>query len=164
MSLYNKALVFATAAHRGQARNYTGEPYVEHPIRVAQLVKEAGLNEHAQVVALLHDVLEDTPIQPATIQVMFGDAVLRDVQMLTDVDHTYGNRKTRKAIDADRLASGDFVIHSIKCADAIDNIPSIIKYDPNFAPLFLSEKRALLPRLIRAQPDLLKRALSLIGE
>jgi len=42
MNLEDRALAFARAAHGEQKRKYTGNPYIEHPIRVAQLVKEAG--------------------------------------------------------------------------------------------------------------------------
>ena len=158
-----RALAFVTIAHRDQVRKYTGEPYAQHPIRVAGMIRDAGFDERAQVVALLHDVLEDCDVSPQTIAINFGADVLRQVQTLTDVDRSRGNRATRKKIDADRLAAGDGVVHSIKCADTIDNAPSIVEHDPSFAPLFLAEKRALVPRLVLAHPDLLSRALALIG-
>ncbi len=56
MSLYERAVAFATEAHRGQRRK-DGADYITHPLRVAEAVR----GEEAKVVAVLHDVLEDTP-------------------------------------------------------------------------------------------------------
>lgn len=60
-SLEDRALAFARAAHGEQKRKYTDNPYIEHPIRVAQLVKEAGGTEEMIAAAYLHDVVEDVP-------------------------------------------------------------------------------------------------------
>lgn len=163
MSTREIALAFATGAHAGQKRKYTGEDYIQHPIRVAQLVAEAGLDEQAEIVALLHDTLEDTSVIVQDIVTIFDHAVAERVVALTNFPLSYGNRKLRVRVDAERLSLGDAVVHSIKCADTIDNAPSIIQYDPNFAKVFLAEKRALVPRLVRAEPTLLKRALEIIG-
>lgn len=59
MNLPDRALAFARAAHGEQKRKYTDNPYIEHPIRVAQLVKEAGGTEEMIAAAYLHDVVED---------------------------------------------------------------------------------------------------------
>lgn len=61
MNLPDRALAFARVAHGEQKRKYTGNPYIEHPIRVAQLVREAGGTEEMIAAAYLHDVVEDVP-------------------------------------------------------------------------------------------------------
>lgn len=58
--LINLAIEKAVLAHAGQMRKWSQLPYVVHPLRVRELVIENGGNETAQIVALLHDVLEDT--------------------------------------------------------------------------------------------------------
>lgn len=67
---YAKALAYATCMHEGQARKVTKEPYIVHPIEVANIVVTYGLIEDADVTisALLHDVPEDTKDKPAYIQ------------------------------------------------------------------------------------------------
>ena len=104
-----KATAFATTAHAGQVRKYVGEPYVEHPKRVAARVARAqGLSEAAVVAALLHDVVEDTDTSLADIERAFGLEVATLVDALTDKyspeDYPALNRKQRKALEAERLA------------------------------------------------------------
>lgn len=63
VSLYDRAVAFATEAHRGQRRK-DGMDYITHPLRVAEAVR----GEEAKVVAVLHDVLEDTPTMEADLR------------------------------------------------------------------------------------------------
>ncbi len=159
------ALSFATAAHAGQLRKWTCEPYVEHPKRVAAAIRDAGYGYPEQIVALLHDVLEDTPVTPEQMREAFGTWVTQEVQALTDVDHSHGNRATRRLIDAKRLAGASPLVQSIKCADALDNVPSIVQYgDLNFAALVLREKRNLIPQLVHADAGLRARAMGALAD
>lgn len=57
--LYEKVLKFVEEKHKGQVRR-SGEPVINHPIGVANILKEAGYNEDFQMVGLMHDLLEDT--------------------------------------------------------------------------------------------------------
>lgn len=172
------AIDFATRAHDGTARRWTNEPYINHPLRVASLISDAMMPNDAVVVALLHDVLEDTTASAAElmgirgdtlgqeIAKLFGPWVYNRVAMLTNVDHTYGDRAARVAIDHDRLASlGDMTVHSIKCADMIDNVPSILQYaDMEMRERVVREKRELIPRMIRAEKGLWARANKILAE
>src|SRR5690606_5804945 len=70
---------FGAKAHEGQNRR-SGEPYISHPIAVAQILAGLNLDAGSIKAALLHDVLEDTPVTLAEIKECFGD----DVALLVD--------------------------------------------------------------------------------
>ena len=59
---YTEAKELAIQAHYGQVRRYTGEPYVNHPIAVADLIASITDDEDMIIAALLHDTVEDTEI------------------------------------------------------------------------------------------------------
>lgn len=77
-ALYEKALQIAVQAHRGQV-DKGGNPYIEHPLAVAGQVSEPA----AKVVALLHDVVEDTPVSLEELGKVFPEQVVRAVELLT---------------------------------------------------------------------------------
>ena len=84
--MFNKALQFATEAHGSQVRKYTGEPYITHPIAVADIVRTVeGHTEEMLVAAVLHDVVEDTDVTIDDICKEFGTVVGMYVEYLTDV-------------------------------------------------------------------------------
>ena len=76
------ALEFMAEHHEGQM-DKCGEPYTWHPIRVALAVRAAGYPVDHQVVALLHDVLEDTKAKPTEVRAFFGWEVLEAVDAIT---------------------------------------------------------------------------------
>lgn len=79
------------------------------------------------------------------IHAMFGLEVARLVEMLTDVSRPEdGNRAQRKAIDRAHTAQCSSAAATIKLADLIDNTRSIVERDPEFAKVYLEEKRLLL--------------------
>src|SRR5580765_8807774 len=82
-----RARVFATAAHAavGQVRKYTGEPYINHPAAVAEIVRAVPHSEAMLAAAWLHDVVEDTKVTYADIKAEFGEDVAVLVNWLTDV-------------------------------------------------------------------------------
>ncbi|MGB2063565.1 MAG: HD domain-containing protein [Marinomonas gallaica] len=146
-----KALDFATKAHGDQKRKYTGEPYIKHPIAVAKLVREHAQTCHESMycAALLHDTVEDTNATIDEIRREFGDIVTAFVDGLTDVSKPEdGNRAKRKEIDRQHLAKSLPPIQTIKLADLIDNSKSISEHDPEFAKVYMREKRLLLEVLV----------------
>lgn len=154
--LVARARVFAEHAHAGQARRYTGEPFVAHPIRVATAV--ALLTEDAEIIAAayLHDVLEDTAVTHAKLGEMFGARVAAIVAELTSV-YTHErypqlNRARRKALERQRLASASDAARLIKRPDVLDNLRSIEQHDPAFAPTYRAEAEALLDLLDSEEP------------
>jgi (p)ppGpp synthase/HD superfamily hydrolase len=166
MDMVEKARVFATAAHAavGQVRKYTGEPYIVHPFEVAMTVKQIGGTPEMVAAAFLHDTVEDTGVTMETIEREFGPEVAEIVFFLTDVSRPeHGNRAARKAIDRAHIAKADARAQTIKLADLISNCSSIVKYDPEFAKVYLEEKRLLLEVLTKGDKILLDRARKIVN-
>ena len=138
-------LKFATAAHKGQVRKYTGDDYIVHPMAVADLVKKHGGSKVQVAAALLHDTVEDTSVTNVQIAEQFGAPVARLVHWLTDSSRpSDGNRAIRKGIDADRLATAPADAQLVKLADLIDNSDTIFRHDPAFATQFTKEMSHLV--------------------
>jgi (p)ppGpp synthase/HD superfamily hydrolase len=121
-SLAVGALALAREAHAGQRRKQSGEPFVEHPISVVDLLAEgAETTEEVLAAAYLHDVVEKTGVDTEQIRAGFGDEVAALVEVLTE-DHdlpSYEERKRslrRQVIDAGRPAT---VIYA---ADRVANL------------------------------------------
>jgi len=162
--MLDRVLEFATAAHGDQKRKYTGEPYIVHPIAVAEIVKTVPHTDEMVAAALLHDVVEDTHVTIDQIQDNFGDKVAELVGWLTDISRPEdGNRRTRKALDRIHSANAPADAQTIKLADLIDNTLSIEKYDPGFYKVYKEEKIELLKVLTKGDPSLLLRAQQQIG-
>jgi (p)ppGpp synthase/HD superfamily hydrolase len=113
-------------------------------------------DEDALIVALLHDVVEDTDVTLNFIRDEFGTRVGRGVFALTDTPTVENgpNRKERKKMDRERLAKAEGWIQTVKVADMIDNTSSIVENDPKFAKVYLEEKRLLMKVLADANPEL----------
>ncbi|MDA3947488.1 MAG: RelA/SpoT family protein [Helicobacteraceae bacterium] len=79
------ALEFSTDAHKLQVRK-SGEPYIIHPILVAAIVAKITADEAMVIAALLHDVVEDTPVTIEEVRVRYGDDVAHLVGGLTKID------------------------------------------------------------------------------
>ena len=163
--LENAALQLATAAHRGQQRKYTGEPYIAHPVAVANLVRSVPHDEAMIAAALCHDVVEDTAVSIEQIATTLGSEVAGLVSDLTDVSRPGdGNRATRKAIDRAHSAAASARAQTIKCADLIENAASILERDPKFAKVFLREMEELLAVLTQADASLRRTALKIVHD
>lgn len=157
--LVERARIFSYAAHAavGQKRKYSGRAYIEHPESVFKIVKTVPHTEEMLAAAWLHDVVEDTHIDHDDIYRIFGPTVKKLVWYLTDISKPEdGNRATRKAIDRQHLAEATPEAQTIKLADLIDNTHSIVENDPNFAVVYLREKRLLLEVMDKGDPTLYK--------
>ena len=156
-----RALAFAKAAHEsvGQRRKYTGEPYIVHPMAVAELVRSVPHTPQMVAAAYLHDVVEDTPVTIEEVRVEFGPEVGELVDWLTDVSRPEdGNRRVRKELDRQHLAKAPPAAQTIKLADLIDNTLTIREHDPSFWRVYRREKQALLEVLTAGDQTLWKRA------
>ena len=153
-----KAQVYAMAAHAavGQKRKYTGEPYIVHPAEVANIVASVpGATPDMVAAAWLHDVIEDTGCTFTDVHMAFGIDIAVMVNWLTDVSRPEdGNRARRKAIDREHTAQAPAEVQTIKLADLISNSRSIMQHDPEFARVYLEEKRLLLEVLTRGDAGL----------
>lgn len=155
-NITRKAALFAEEAHRGQVRKYTNEPYIVHPAEVAHIVSTIpGATDQMIAAAWLHDVVEDTDITLGDIDRHFGSYIAALVGWLTDPSsHEDGNRASRKAIDREHLAQAPGAAQTVKLADLISNTSSIARFDPEFAEVYLAEKRALLEVLTKGNATL----------
>jgi (p)ppGpp synthase/HD superfamily hydrolase len=164
LEMINLARTFASRAHKGQVRKYTGEPYIEHPLEVAKIVRMHNGSKEMVAAALLHDVVEDTDVTLDEVRQEFGDAVANLVDDLTDVSKPEdGNRAFRKAMDRDHTAQASAAAMVIKAADLISNTKSIVEHDPSFARVYLKEKRALLDVMFKIKHmDIWKEADSML--
>jgi len=171
--VWNKRLIeacdFFRQAHEsiGQKRRYTGEPYFNHCLEVAESVSEIGGTEDMIIAAFGHDTLEDVfPVKPQydayLIAREFGETVVKFVVDLTDVYTKEAwpdlNRAKRKALEVERLARTSPEAKTIKLADLLSNTKSIVAHDPDFAKVYLKEKLAMLPHLADGSPILLQLA------
>jgi (p)ppGpp synthase/HD superfamily hydrolase len=166
MTLEDRARTFATAAHAAvaQLRKYTNEPYIVHPAEVVSILKTRPHDPEMVAAAWLHDVVEDTGVSIEVIRAEFGSKVSDLVGWLTDVSRPeQGNRATRKAIDRAHTASAPAEAQTIKLCDLISNTRSIVEHDPEFARVYLAEKRLLLEVMTKADPELMRRAREQIG-
>ena len=162
--MLDRVLEFATAAHGDQKRKYTGEPYITHPIAVAEIVKTVPHTDEMIAAALLHDVVEDTHVTLDQIEDNFGEKVAELVGWLTDISRPEdGNRRFRKSLDRDHSANAPAEAQTIKLADLIHNTESIEKNDPGFYTVYKQEKIELLKVLTKGDPTLLVRAQQQVG-
>lgn len=161
--LAQKAAYFAAERHRDQKRKYTNDPYIVHPVAVAEILLWNGADEATVAAAFLHDVLEDTQTTYAELVDAFGHEVAVLVWEVTDQFTTklYPrlNRATRKAMEAVRLGEASKRAQDIKLADLIDNTGSIVELDTSgFAQKYLFEKEILLSKLTLGDRGLWERA------
>ena len=167
---------FADQAHGEQMRKYTPERYIVHPERVMLICREYVTDIPVQAAALLHDVLEDTPIKSENIR-QFLSGLMPEIQVqktvelveeLTDVyikeDFPHLNRKSRKELETARLAKTSAAAQTIKYADLIDNAFDIIKHDPQFGRKFISEARNLLKHMKNGNAELRERAIKTLDK
>lgn len=167
---------FAAAAHAGQIRKYTGEPYINHPVRVMTTCRKVTSCVHILAAALLHDVLEDTPVQKPELEIFLKSVLsekdahnaLHLVIELTDVyikaDYPRLNRRRRKELEHKRISGISTDAQTIKYADVIDNAPNTSNADPDFAPKLLREYQDMLNSIPYGNPDLYKEAQNVVEE
>ncbi|HWE46284.1 MAG TPA: bifunctional (p)ppGpp synthetase/guanosine-3',5'-bis(diphosphate) 3'-pyrophosphohydrolase [Caulobacteraceae bacterium] len=127
-ALLNRAYVYAVKAHGAQKRA-SGDPYFAHPIEVAGILTEYRLDTAAIVTALLHDVIEDTPITREEIVRLFGEEIADLVEGVTKLsrlelqsDHLRQAENLRKFILA---ISKDVRVLLVKLADRLHNMKTL---------------------------------------
>lgn len=140
MEMIHKAYDFAASAHKG-IRRRSGEPYILHPIAVAEIVvSKLGLGYKSICAALLHDVVEDSEYTSEDIHNLFGDKIARLVDGLTKIKSVLDNEDGKK--DATSLQAENFKrilltlnedirVVLIKLADRLHNCRTI-EYMPDY--------------------------------
>jgi GTP diphosphokinase / guanosine-3',5'-bis(diphosphate) 3'-diphosphatase len=125
VELIRRAYLFSAMHHRGQKRA-SGEPYLVHPLEVADLLADMRLDEKSVSTGLLHDVVEDTLVDLDTIRAYFGDEITRLVDGLTKIAHISNLSKEKQQAENVRkmvLAMiTDVRVVLIKLADRLHNM------------------------------------------
>ena len=129
VDLITKAFNFARQAHKG-VRRLSGEPYIMHPIAVAQIAcSEIGLGSTSICSALLHDVVEDTDYTVEDISNMFGPKIAQIVDGLTKISGgIFGEQASAQAENFKKLLltmSEDIRVILIKIADRLHNMRTL---------------------------------------
>ena len=127
--LITKAFNFARQAHKGVKR-LSGEPYIMHPIAVAQIAsEEMGLGSTSICSALLHDVVEDTDYTVEDIENMFGPKIAQIVDGLTKISGgIFGEQASAQAENFKKLLltmSDDIRVILIKICDRLHNMRTL---------------------------------------
>lgn len=135
VEIITKAFNFANQAHKGIKRR-SGEPYIMHPIAVAQIVcNEIGLGSTSICAALLHDVVEDTDYTVEDIENIFGPKIAQIVDGLTKISGgIFGDRASAQAENIKKLLltmSNDIRVILIKIADRLHNMRTLGSMLPN---------------------------------
>ena len=129
IDLITKAFNFARQAHKG-VRRLSGEPYIMHPIAVAQIAcSEIGLGSTSICSALLHDVVEDTDYTVEDIENIFGPKIAQIVDGLTKISGgIFGEQASAQAENFKKLLltmSDDIRVILIKIADRLHNMRTL---------------------------------------
>ncbi len=122
VSIVERAFVTAENAHRGQLRK-SGDPYITHPVAVAEILVDFGLDPATIAAALLHDTVEDTSYSPTKLREEFGDEVASLVEGVTKLDRlTYGPTAEAETVRKMVVAMAkDIRVLVIKLADRLHN-------------------------------------------
>ncbi|MGD0913158.1 MAG: bifunctional (p)ppGpp synthetase/guanosine-3',5'-bis(diphosphate) 3'-pyrophosphohydrolase [Terracidiphilus sp.] len=133
-SLIRKAWEFCVQHHKGQMRA-SGEPYIIHPLEVAEVLAEMKLDSTAIAAALLHDAVEDTPATSEEIAAGFGDQVAHIVEGVTKIDKIqFANREDRQAENVRKMLLAmvsDVRVVLIKLADRLHNMRTLVHLKPD---------------------------------
>ncbi len=122
LSLIERAYTVAERAHEGQKRK-SGEPYITHPIAVAQILADLGIGSKTVAAALLHDTVEDTAYTLDQVRADFGDEIAMLVDGVTKLDKVkYGDSTQAETVRKMIVAmSKDIRVLIIKLADRLHN-------------------------------------------
>ncbi len=123
-----KAYVFAARAHKGQTRR-SGEPYLSHPLEVANMLADLRLDDTTLIAGLLHDVLEDTDVTSADLRDNFGQEVADLVEGVTKMSRVQeSSPEVRQAETIRKIILtmiNDLRVIFIKLADRIHNLKTL---------------------------------------
>ncbi len=132
-NLIDRAYIYSARVHEGQVR-LSGEPYLSHPLEVADILADMRLDVESIAAALLHDVIEDTPATREDIEEMFGPGVAHIVSGVTKLSVLpHSTKRTQQAESLRKMIlamADDIRVVLIKLADRIHNMRTL-KYHRN---------------------------------
>ncbi len=128
ITLLKKAYVFAARAHKGQIRR-SGEPYLSHPLEVANMLADMKLDNVTLVAGMLHDVLEDTDVTALELQEAFGKEIADLVEGVTKISRVQEASPEKRHAESIRkiilAMTDDLRVIFIKLADRIHNLKTL---------------------------------------
>ncbi|MDX1976594.1 MAG: bifunctional (p)ppGpp synthetase/guanosine-3',5'-bis(diphosphate) 3'-pyrophosphohydrolase [Pseudanabaenaceae cyanobacterium bins.68] len=128
-----KAFLFAYRLHQGQ-RRISGEPYISHPIEVANILKDLGGTQAMIAAGFLHDVVEDTSVSIEEIEAKFGSEVSHLVDGVTKLSKfNFDNKTERQAENFRRMflaMAKDIRVIVVKLADRLHNMSTLHHLKP----------------------------------
>ena len=133
LALLRKAWDFTVKNHEGQMRA-SGEPYIIHPLEVAEVLAEMKMDASSIAAGLLHDSVEDTPATSEEIAAEFGEQVAHIVEGVTKIDKIqFANREDRQAENVRKMLLAmvsDVRVVLIKLADRLHNMRTLEHLKP----------------------------------
>jgi guanosine-3',5'-bis(diphosphate) 3'-pyrophosphohydrolase len=122
IAVIERAFLRAEEAHEGQLRK-SGAPYITHPVAVAEILADLGLDPNTIAAALLHDTVEDTPYSAELLRKEFGEEIANLVDGVTKLDRlTYGPTAEAETVRKMVVAMAkDIRVLVIKLADRLHN-------------------------------------------
>src|SRR5580765_7168246 len=128
LELLRRAYVFSALEHKGQVR-HSGEPYLVHPLEVADLLADMKLDVVAVAAGLLHDVVEDTLTTPERIAELFGPEIAHVVEGVTKIGAIpFSSSEERQAENFRKMLLGmvdDIRVILVKLADRLHNMRTL---------------------------------------
>ncbi len=128
-----RAYYFSAKAHEGQKR-VSGEPYINHPLEVARILGEMHMDHQTIMAAILHDVIEDTPIAKAKLQRKFGKGVTEIVDGVSKLDKIkFESTAEAQANNFRKMLmamSNDIRVILVKLADRLHNMRTLESLKP----------------------------------
>jgi GTP diphosphokinase / guanosine-3',5'-bis(diphosphate) 3'-diphosphatase len=125
LDMLRRAYLLSAQMHKGQVRK-SGEPYLTHPLEVANLLAEMRLDVTCVTTGLLHDVVEDTHVTLAELEEQFGEEIAHLVDGLTKISHIeYASREERQAETVRKMLLAmvdDIRVVLVKLADRLHNM------------------------------------------
>ena len=129
-----RAYRYAAEHHEGQKR-LSGEDFIQHPLAVAQILADLGLDTTTLEAALLHDTVEDTDVTVTDLEAGFGPEVSRIVDGLTKLDAiSFRSREQEQAENVRKMIvamAGDIRVLLIKLADRLHNMRTLSALPPD---------------------------------
>ena len=126
MEIVEEAKKFAIMAHKGQVRkSEVDKPFIIHPVGVAKILEEYGLDEHVIAAGYLHDVVEDTKYTIQDIRTNFGDDIANLVYTATEPDKSL-SWEERKQHTINTTKGLNYRNKAVICADKIHNLESLM--------------------------------------
>ncbi len=128
-----RAYLYSEQAHDGQKRR-SGDPYIIHPLQVAEILADMRMDHQSLMAAMLHDVIEDTGIAKDALESQFGDAVAELVDGVSKLTHiSFETRAEAQAENFQKMTlamARDIRVIIVKLADRLHNMRTIGSLNP----------------------------------